>query len=96
MRERDIENYLRTQVKKVFGKEGAAMKFISPGTAGVPDRLCSIRGKMFFVELKVPGGKLTDLQKAVHKQLRATGAVIYVIDSKEGVDDLIKKFDLGG
>ncbi|PTY76230.1 nuclease, partial [Heyndrickxia sporothermodurans] len=36
MRERDIEIYLRDEVKKIKGR---AYKFESPGNAGVPDRL---------------------------------------------------------
>ena len=36
MLEKDIEEKLRNKVKKLGGK---AYKFVSPGNAGVPDRL---------------------------------------------------------
>ncbi|MGC5220863.1 VRR-NUC domain-containing protein, partial [Escherichia coli] len=41
IREKDIENYLRDQVKKIGG---IAYKFESPGNAGVPDRLVLLPG----------------------------------------------------
>jgi hypothetical protein len=55
MREKDIESYLRDQVKKI---KGIAYKFESPGNSGVPDRLVLLPdGKIYFVELKAPGKK---------------------------------------
>jgi len=53
MRERDIEAYLRDQIKRLGG---IAYKFVSPGNAGVPDRLVLLPGAgVVFVELKAPG-----------------------------------------
>ncbi|PTY76688.1 nuclease, partial [Heyndrickxia sporothermodurans] len=60
MRERDIEIYLRDEVKKIKGR---AYKFESPGNAGVPDRLVILPGgRVFFIELKAPGKKSRPLQ----------------------------------
>ena len=39
--EKSIEEYLRDQVRKIGGK---AYKFVSPGNAGVPDRLVVLPG----------------------------------------------------
>ena len=53
MKEKDVEAYLRDQVK---GKGGKAYKFVSPGNDGVPDRMICMPGeRVFFVELKAPG-----------------------------------------
>ena len=50
MKERDIEVLLRDGVKQLGGK---AYKWVSPGNAGVPDRIVILPGgKVIFVELK--------------------------------------------
>ena len=92
MRERNIETYLRDQVCKAGG---AAMKWVSPGNNGVPDRIVIMPGgRMAFVELKAPGKKPTQLQLVQHERLRALGCDVRVIDSREGVDELIKELTL--
>ena len=40
--EKDIEKYLRDEIKKVGG---IAYKFVSPGNSGVPDRLVLLPGR---------------------------------------------------
>lgn len=88
VREKDVEEYLRDQVKAAGGR---AYKFVSPGNAGVPDRLVLLPGgKITFVELKAPGRKPTKLQLLQHKKLDALGFCVWVIDSKAGVDSFIK------
>lgn len=90
MRERDIEKYFREQVKAIGGR---AYKFVSPGNSGVPDRLTLFPGgRAVFVELKAPGKKPTALQLAQGKKISSLGFPVIVIDSKEGVDDLISQY----
>lgn len=87
MRERDIEAYLRDQVKAAGGR---AYKFESPGNAGVPDRLVLLPGgRAVFVELKAPGRKPTPLQLAQAQKIRRLGFAVEVIDSKQGVDEFL-------
>lgn len=89
MRERDIEKYLREQVKAAGGK---AYKWNSPGNSGVPDRIVIMPGnRITFVELKAPGGKPTKLQLVQHKRLREMGCDVRVIDSIEQVDELLQE-----
>ena len=89
MREKAIETYLRDQVRKAGG---AAMKWVSPGNSGVPDRIVFLPGgRVVFVELKAPGKKPTQLQLVQHERLRALGCDVRVIDSREGVDALIRE-----
>lgn len=88
MREQDIEIYLRNQIKAIGGR---AYKFVSPGNAGVPDRLVLLPGgRTVFVELKAPGRKPTSLQEVQHKRIRALGHSVFVIDSKQKVDEFIQ------
>lgn len=84
MRERDIEKYLREQVKKA---KGIAYKFESPGNAGVPDRIVILPGnRIYFVELKAPGKKSTTLQVNQQRKISKLGCSVFEIDSKEKVD----------
>ena len=88
MSEREIENYL---VRKVKNKKGIAYKFTSPGNSGVPDRLCLLpNGKLFFVELKSPGKKPRALQVNQIAKITKLGQRVYVVDSKEKVDEVLE------
>jgi len=88
VRERDIEAYLREKVKQLGG---IAYKFVSPGNAGVPDRLVLLPGgRVVFVELKAPGRQPTPLQLRQQQRIRDLGFTVLVIDSKEEVDEFIK------
>ena len=87
VREKEIESYLRDKVKGIGGK---AYKFVSPGNAGVPDRVvCLPGGRIVFVELKAPGKKPTALQAAEQTKLLKIGCSVYNLDSKEEVDRFI-------
>lgn len=87
MREKEIEVYLRDQVKKHGGK---AYKFESPGNDGVPDRLVIFpKNRIYFVELKAPGKKPRPLQIKQITVLSSLGCDVRVIDSKEQVDEFI-------
>lgn len=84
MKEKDVEKYLREQVKSAGG---IAFKFVSPGNGGVPDRLvCMPGGRVFFVETKAPGKETTKLQDRQINRLLGLGCAVHVLDSKERVD----------
>lgn len=81
MLERDVEKALVKRVKELGGK---CEKFTSPGRRSVPDRLVTLPGgKICFVELKAPGKKPTAGQLKDHRERRALGCEVYVIDNKE-------------
>ena len=87
MRERDLERYTTMFIKS---HGGLALKFTSPGYAGVPDRLVLMPGgKMCFMELKAPGRKTRPLQVRRIEQLRALGFKVYVVDGKEEIGGII-------
>ena len=78
MLESTVERHLREEAKK---RKGKALKFVSPGMNGVPDRIALLPGgKIAFVELKAPGKKLRPLQVRRKKQLEALGFLVYCLD----------------
>lgn len=84
MTERQIESNL---IKSVKASGGIALKLISPGVAGVPDRLVLLPGgHAVFVELKAPGQKPRPLQRKRARQLTALGFSVFTIDSIDDID----------
>lgn len=78
MRERVLEKELVRAVRK---SGGLAIKLVSPGWAGAPDRLILMPGgRLAFVELKAPGHTLRPLQAKRKGQLGALGFSVYCID----------------
>ncbi|MGQ4666825.1 VRR-NUC domain-containing protein [Metabacillus halosaccharovorans] len=89
MNEASVEQRLK---KKVNEHGGLALKLVSPGFAGVPDRLVLFSGsKVAFVELKAPSKKLRALQRKRKKQLEAIGFKVFKIDSYEAVDRMLEE-----
>ena len=87
MRERTLERKL---TQSVANMGGLALKFVSPGMAGVPDRLLLFpEGKLAFVEMKAPGKHPTKLQRLRHAQLRDLGFRVYVIDSVHQIGEML-------
>lgn len=87
MREKQIEQKL---VKAVRGMDGLALKFMSPGFDGVPDRLILLpHGRIAFAEIKAMGCKLRPLQVRRKRQLEALGFSVYVIDSLEQIGEIL-------
>ena len=92
--EREVERALIRAVKKAGGM---CLKFVSPSRAGAPDRLCLLPGgRMFFAEVKRPGGKPRPLQLKRHEELRKLGFAVYVIDSKEECDGVARLSEVCG
>lgn len=88
-REKEIERYLVNKVKKAGG---VAYKWVSPGNRGVPDRIILLNDRVLFAELKAPGKKPSALQRRIHDRMLSLGARVWVIDSKEQVDEFIRIF----
>jgi len=87
--ESKIEKKLKKEIEKIGGK---ALKLVSPGMSGMPDRIVLLPDeKIFFIELKAPGKKLRALQEYRAKELRTLGFKVRVIDSIEGIDLFVRE-----
>ncbi len=89
MRESNIENKLKNKVNQ---KGGLAIKLVSPGNAGMPDRLLLFpEARVAFVELKAPSKSLRALQVKRKQQIELLGFRVYTLDSYEAIDGLIQE-----
>jgi len=87
--ERDIERYL---VRRIVEHGGVAYKWVSPGRAGVADRIVLLPGGVvWFVELKTAKGRLSPWQKVFAAEMRRMGMNYIVIKSKGEVDELLQR-----
>lgn len=87
MRESRIEKELRNFMIKIGG---LSLKWTSPGTNGVPDRICFFPdGRVVFVELKCKTGKLSSQQLAVQKMLSELGHNVFNIKSILGLSSFM-------
>ena len=87
MKEKIIEQKFRAAVRNAGGM---AVKFVSPGLDGMPDRLALLPGgRMAFVEVKAPGKKPRPLQLARHRTLRQLGFRVYTLDDEKQIGGII-------
>jgi hypothetical protein len=95
MRESTIENYLVERVKDLGG-EVRKVKWI--GRNGAPDRIVMLPeyrtafaqdSETIWIELKAPGEKCKPHQTREHDRMRKMGQRVEVIDSIEGVDEVL-------
>lgn len=92
-REKEIEQKL---VKAVKATGGMCLKFVSPGTNAVPDRIILIAlGKIAFVEVKAPGEKPRPLQVARIRQIRNLGFKVFVLNDENQIEAIIDEI-IGG
>jgi hypothetical protein len=88
VKESTVEKHLVAQVKALGGM---AFKFVSPSNRGVADRVvCLPNGQTWFVELKAPSGRLSELQKVFQSDMARLRQNYACLWSKEHVDEWIK------
>ena len=88
--EKVLEAKLRERLRALGG---LALKLPAIHHAGLPDRLCLLpEGFAFFVEVKSTGEKPRPLQAVCHATLRRMGFEVYVIDTTEGLNEVLSKY----
>lgn len=96
VKERDIEKHLVQRVK-ALGGEVRKVQWV--GRRGAPDRLVMLPFMLeadgdythsIWVELKAPGVKAEGYQLREHDRMRKMGQRVVVIDSIQGVEELLR------
>ena len=95
MLERDIVTAIRKYLASLgsdvfFWKEHVSVY----GTNGVPDIICCYKGRFLGLECKLPGGRLTELQKRAIEQINRAGGFACRVESVEDVKRVIARVDL--
>lgn len=92
MREKEIEKKLALEAKK---RGGLAVKFVSPGFDGMPDRIILMPGgTIAFVEVKAPGKHPRPLQIARHKLLRGLGFSVFILDDVSQIGGILDAIEM--
>lgn len=90
MRESEIEKILVNEIRRLGGR---AYKWVSPGNDGVPDRIVIFpEERPVFVELKTDTGKLSALQSAQIKKLKALGQQVEVVKGINGLSQFFQDY----
>lgn len=62
-------------------------------TSGIPDIICCYKGRFLGLEAKLPGGKLTELQKRALDKINAAGGIARRVQSVDDVKVIIAQAD---
>ena len=94
MLERDIV----AAIKRYFASLGSDVFFWKEhggpyGTSGVPDIICCYKGRFLGLEAKLPGGKLTELQKRALAKINRAGGIARRVESVDDVRAVIRLAD---
>lgn len=81
----------RKLVKWIKDAGGKCIKLSSQFNRGLPDRMILLPGgHMFYCELKSTGKNPTQFQTIVHKELKALGFRVYVVDNSEDLSAMLR------
>ena len=93
MKESQIERRLVEGVKRLGGM---CLKFVSPGTLGVPDRIIiTAKGRVISVELTTETGRLTKIQWYVIGEMKKRGADARLVKGIDEVKELLAEIEGG-
>ena len=95
MLERDIVIAIKTYLASLgsdvfFWKEHGGPY----GTSGIPDIICCDRGRFLGLEVKLPRGRLTELQKRALAKINAAGGIARRVESVDDVKAVIAQADM--
>ncbi len=94
MLERDIVDAIRKYLHSLdedvfFWKEHGGPY----GTSGVPDIICCYKGRFIGMECKLPGGKLTELQKRAITRINRAGGIARRVECVADAMSIIQQID---
>lgn len=89
--ESQLEEKFCKKIKKIGGM---ALKFMSPGRAGVPDRIILMPGgKIYFVEMKSSNGPVNPIQEYIFEKFEELGFKVHILNSENSVKKFLEKIE---
>ena len=90
--EKELEKKL---IRAIESHGGKCLKWTSPGTTGLPDRIALLPGgRIAFVEMKRPKGSRVDaLQRYWRQKLKELGFVHWWIFTENDLADLLQQLE---
>ena len=89
--EKYLEKKLSVRVKQLGGW---SVKLVCVHVTGLPDRLCLMPGgRLFFAEIKTTKKKPKKIQLLIHNKIRKLGFEVYVIDTSEQIENILKQYE---
>lgn len=85
-----IRRYLGTLGEDVFFWKEHGGPY---GVSGVPDIICCYKGRFLGLEAKLPGGRLTPLQRRALEKINRAGGIARRVESVDDVKDIIAQAD---
>ena len=85
-----IKRYLSTLGDDVFFWKEHGGPY---GVSGVPDIICCYRGRFLGLEAKLPGGRLTALQKRALERINRAGGIARRVEIVDDVKAIIPQAD---
>ena len=94
MPERDVV----AAVKKYLASLGSDVFFWKEhggpyGTSGVPDIICCYKGRFLGLEVKLPSGRLTELQKRTIEKINRAGGIACRVENVDDVQAVFARID---
>ena len=94
-----LEREIVAAIKKYLSSLGSDVFFWkehggSYGCSGIPDIICCYKGRFLGLECKMPGGRLTELQKRAIEKINRAGGIACRVERVEDVKRVIARVDL--
>ncbi len=94
-----LEKEIVAAIKKYLASLGSDVFFWKEhggpyGTSGVPDIICCYKGRFLGLEVKLPDGRLTELQRRAIQKINDAGGIACRVESVEQVQNVIALVDL--
>ena len=94
-----LEREIVAAIKKYLSSLGSDVFFWkehggSYGCSGIPDVICCYKGRFLGLECKMPGGRLTELQKRAIEKINRVGGIACRVESVEDAKRVIERVDL--
>lgn len=87
-----LESKIQASILKYLKNEGFfTVKTIVNNKAGVPDIYALKDGINVWIEVKRPGGRVSQIQSYIHSQIREKGGIIFVVDTLDDLKEKLKE-----